>query len=158
MSNSPVASVISDPRQPDNPIIACNAAFIDLTGYAEHRIIGRNCKFLAGPTAEPWLSETISSAVKRNAPVLFEILNYKCDGTPFRNAVLVAPLFDEDDELDDCFVSVRQTEDEWFVYCQKTWSVLPFSTSNLLLDALIFWLNYCTLSTSVLCSWQKYGA
>jgi hypothetical protein len=65
---------------------------------------------------------------------------------------------DEDDELDDCFVSVRQTEDEWFVYCQKTWSVLPFSTSNFLLDALIFWLNYCTLSTSVLCSWQKYGA
>jgi PAS domain S-box-containing protein len=100
MSNSTVASVISDPRQPDNPIIACNAAFIDLTGYAEHRIIGRNCKFLAGPSAEPWLSETISSAVKRHAPVLFEILNYKCDGTPFRNAVLVAPLFDEDGELE----------------------------------------------------------
>lgn len=100
ISNSPIASVVSDPRQRDNPIIACNAAFLELTGYAEHEIIGRNCKFLAGPGTEPWLSETISSAVKRHAPVLVEILNYKRDGTPFRNAVLVAPIFDEEGELE----------------------------------------------------------
>jgi hypothetical protein len=49
---------------------------------------------------------------------------------------------DEEDELDDCFVSVGQSEDEWFAYCQKTWSVLPFPTSNSFLDALIFWLNH----------------
>jgi PAS domain S-box-containing protein len=97
---SPIASVISDPRQRDNPIIACNVAFVELTGYAEHEIIGRNCKFLAGPGTEPWLTETISSGVKRHAPVLVEILNYKRDGTPFRNAVLVAPMFDEEGELE----------------------------------------------------------
>lgn len=100
ISNSPIASVISDPRQNDNPIIACNAAFIHLTGYREHEIIGRNCKFLAGPATEPWLTETIRSGVKRHAPVLVEILNYKRDGTPFRNAVLVAPMFDEDGQLE----------------------------------------------------------
>lgn len=100
IANSPIASVISDPRQKDNPIIACNAAFIELTGYAEHEIIGRNCKFLAGPATEPWLTETISNGVKRHAPVLVEILNYKRDGTPFRNAVLVAPMFDEEGELE----------------------------------------------------------
>jgi PAS domain S-box-containing protein len=100
IANSPIASVISDPRQKDNPIVACNAAFIELTGYHEEEIIGRNCKFLAGPATEPWLTEAIRSGVKRHSPVLVEILNYKRDGTPFRNAVLVAPMFDEDGELE----------------------------------------------------------
>ena len=100
IANSPIASVISDPRQNGNPIIACNTAFLELTGYAEHEIIGRNCKFLAGPATEPWLTDTISNGVQRHAPVMVEILNYKRDGTPFRNAVLVAPLFDEEGALE----------------------------------------------------------
>ena len=33
-------------------------------------------------------------------PVLVEILNYERDQTPFRNAVLVAPVFDADGELE----------------------------------------------------------
>jgi hypothetical protein len=50
---------------------------------------------------------------------------------------------DEEDELDDCFVSVRQTEDEWFAFIQKTWNVLPFGTKkNSFFDALVFSLNY----------------
>jgi PAS domain S-box-containing protein len=93
--NSPVASVISNPRLPDNPIISCNTAFMDLTGYGEDEIVGRNCRFLSGPATEPWLSETIREGVRKHKPVLVEILNYKKDGTPFRNAVLVAPIFDD---------------------------------------------------------------
>jgi PAS domain S-box-containing protein len=100
IANSPIASVISDPRLPENPIIACNAAFIELTGYSEPEILGRNCRFLAGPATEPWLTEAIRDGVRRHAPVLVEILNYKKDGTPFRNAVLVAPIFDDQGELD----------------------------------------------------------
>lgn len=100
IANSPIASVISDPRVKDNPIISCNAAFIELTGYSEDEILGRNCRFLAGPATEPWLTESIRDGVRRHAPVLVEILNYKRDGTPFRNAVLVAPIFDESGELE----------------------------------------------------------
>lgn len=99
IADSPIASVISNPRLKDNPIIACNAAFVKLTGYDEDAILGRNCRFLAGPATEPWLTETIRSGVKKHSPVLVEILNYKRDGTPFRNAVLVAPIFDEAGEL-----------------------------------------------------------
>jgi PAS domain S-box-containing protein len=98
--NSPVASVISNPRLPDNPIISCNAAFMALTGYGEDEIVGRNCRFLSGPATEPWLSETIREGVRKHKPVLVEILNYKKDGTPFRNAVLVAPIFDDAGELE----------------------------------------------------------
>ncbi len=73
---------------------------MDLTGYPEAQIIGRNCKFLAGPATEPWLTDEIRRGVLDHRPVLVEILNYKYDGTPFRNAVLVAPIFDESGVLE----------------------------------------------------------
>lgn len=94
-----MASVVTDPNQPDNPIIACNAAFMELTGYDESEIVGRNCRFLSGPETEPWLTEAIRDGVREQRPVLVEILNYKKDGTPFRNAVVVAPVFNEAGEL-----------------------------------------------------------
>jgi PAS domain S-box-containing protein len=100
IEHSPIASVISDPRLADNPIIACNTAFMELTGYGTDEIIGRNCRFLAGPDTEPWLSDRIRQAVTDRKPTLVEILNYKKDGTAFRNAVLVAPIFDEFGELE----------------------------------------------------------
>ena len=96
---SPIASVISDPRLPDNPLVAVNDAFVELTGYTRDECIGRNCRFLAGEGTEPWLSERMREAVRDKKPCLVEILNYKKDGTPFRNAVLVAPIYGDDDEL-----------------------------------------------------------
>src|SRR3712207_1979252 len=97
---SPIATVITDPRLPDNPVVAVNAAFCALTGYGEAEVLGRNCRFLAGPHTEPSLSETIRDAVRRRTPVLVEILNYKRDGTAFRNAVVVAPVFGAEGELE----------------------------------------------------------
>lgn len=99
IDGSPIASVVTDPTLRDNPIVACNQAFIDLTQYPRSEIIGRNCRFLAGPGTEPWLTDVIRKGVDERKPVLVEILNYKRDGTPFRNAVMVAPIFDEDGEL-----------------------------------------------------------
>lgn len=100
IENSPIASVVSDPRIPDNPLVAANDAFCELTGYDRDFIIGRNCRFLSGEATEPWLTEEIKRGVREQKSVLVEILNYKKDGTPFQNAVLVAPLFDDDGELE----------------------------------------------------------
>lgn len=93
---SPIASVISNPRLPDNPLVAVNDAFCALTGYRRDDVLGRNCRFLAGPTTEPWLTDAIRQGTRRNQQTLVTIRNYKQDGTPFRNAVLVAPIFDAD--------------------------------------------------------------
>lgn len=112
IDSSPVASVVSDPRLPDNPLIACNQAFMDLTGYSEDEIVGRNCRFLAGPGTEPWLTETIRQGVRDRKPVMVEILNYKKDGTPFRNAVVVAPMFDDQGELTYFFGSQVELADD----------------------------------------------
>lgn len=97
---SPIAAVLSDPRSPDNPIVACNAAFVELTGYQPDEIIGRNCRFLSGADTEPSLTEELRAGIREKRPVLVEILNYKKDGTPFRNAVMVAPIFDANGELE----------------------------------------------------------
>lgn len=109
--NSPIASVISNPRLPDNPIIAVNQAFCDLTGYAVEEIVGRNCRFLAGPATEPWLTERIREGTRNRKPTLVEILNYKRNGKPFRNAVLVAPVFLPNGELE-YFIGTQVELDE----------------------------------------------
>jgi PAS domain S-box-containing protein len=100
IGTSPIAAVVSDPKLPDNPIVECNEAFVRLTGYAREEIIGHNCRFLTGEGTEPWLSELLRNGIRRLQPVMVEILNYKKDGTPFRNAVMVAPIFDAAGELD----------------------------------------------------------
>lgn len=99
IGESPIASVVTDPHQSDNPITVANPAFCALTGYGEAEILGRNCRFLAGKETEPWLSEQIRSAVQKQRPVLVDILNYRRDGTPFRNGVMVTPLYDDDGKL-----------------------------------------------------------
>jgi PAS domain S-box-containing protein len=96
---SPIATVITNPRRPDNPLEVVNPAFSALTGYREEEIIGRNCRFLAGKATEPWITERIREAVRSRQSVLVDILNYRRDGTPFRNGVLVTPLFDEEGGL-----------------------------------------------------------
>ena len=100
IATSPIAAVISDPRLPDNPIVECNEAFVALTGYQSEEIIGHNCRFLTGARTEPWLIEMLRNGIRRRQPVMVEILNYKKDGTPFRNAVMVAPIFDAEGELE----------------------------------------------------------
>ncbi|HEX9966264.1 MAG TPA: LuxR C-terminal-related transcriptional regulator [Allosphingosinicella sp.] len=96
---SPIATVLSNPRLPDNPIVAANAAFCTLTGYEEGEIVGRNCRFLAGPNTEPWQTERIREALRNLRPSITELINYRKDGSPFRNAVLIAPLFGPDGEV-----------------------------------------------------------
>jgi PAS domain S-box-containing protein len=109
---SPIASVVSDPRLPDNPLVAVNDAFVELTGYAKEECVGRNCRFLSGSGTEPWLSDKIREGVSAHKPVLVEILNYKKDGSPFRNAVLVAPIFDDSDQLQYFLGSQVEVEDD----------------------------------------------
>ena len=92
---SPISTVVSDPTKSDNPIIAVNAAFCSLTGYSEAEVVGRNCRFLRGPDTENGQTEKLRSSVYGQRPALAELINYRKDGSPFRNAVMIAPLFDD---------------------------------------------------------------
>ncbi|WP_068087396.1 PAS domain-containing protein [Novosphingobium rosa] len=100
IDHSAVAAIICDARDPDLPIISCNSAFIALTGYERDEIVGRNCRFLRGPDTDPAVSQQLREAIRANQPTMVEILNYRKDGTPFRNAVMVAPLFDAEGKVE----------------------------------------------------------
>ena len=97
---SPIAMVISNPRRPDNPIEVANAAFLELTGYSEREVVGHNCRFLAGEDTDPATTEQIRAALRAPRPLLVDILNYRHDGSAFRNGVMITPLFDEEGELE----------------------------------------------------------
>ena len=93
IASSPLAMVLSNPRRADNPLEVVNRAFCELTGYTEREVIGRNCRFLAGEATEPEVTEQIRAAIRRRVPVLADILNYRRDGSAFRNGVMITPIF-----------------------------------------------------------------
>jgi PAS domain S-box-containing protein len=96
---SPIASVITDHRISDYPIVAVNRAFCELTGYGEEEIKGRNCRFLSGSGTDRNAQATLRTAVQERRPALVELVNYKKDGEPFRNAVMIAPVLGPDGDL-----------------------------------------------------------
>jgi len=96
---SPIAMVVSNPRRPDNPLELVNSAFCELTGYAEAEVLGRNCRFLAGDRSDPLVTDQIRSGIREARPLLVEILNYRRDGSAFRNGVMITPLFGADAQL-----------------------------------------------------------
>lgn len=99
IGQSPIAMVVSDPLRPDNPLEVVNSSFLGLTGYSESDVIGRNCRFLAGESTDEAVTDQIRAAIRARRPVLVDIVNYRRDGTAFRNGVMITPLFDVDEHL-----------------------------------------------------------
>lgn len=94
-----MAMVITNPRLPDNPIVAHNQAFRDLTGYDADEIDGRNCRFLQGPDSNPEMVKALGAAVRAERVEKVELLNYRKDGSAFWNNVHVSPIYDDDGHL-----------------------------------------------------------
>ena len=116
--------ILTDPRQDDNPIVFANKAFLDLTGYEESEIIGRNCRFLQGADTDRAAVADLRDAVARREAISLEILNYKRDGSAFWNAVFIAPVFDDHGELIYFFASQldvtrRRSSEQSFRQAQK---------------------------------------
>ena len=91
--------MVSDPRQPDEPIVLANQAFLDLTGYPAEEVIGRNCRFLQGADTDPAAIQRIRDAVTAGVDLDIELLNYRKDGTPFWNALHISPLRDDNGSI-----------------------------------------------------------
>jgi PAS domain S-box-containing protein len=90
---------VTDPRQPDNPIVLANQAFLDLTGYTADEVIGRNCRFLQGEGTAPATIAEIRAALAAEHEVNIEILNYRKDGSAFWNQLHISPVHDDDGVL-----------------------------------------------------------
>jgi PAS domain S-box-containing protein len=75
-------------------IIYANKGFVELTGYPEAEILGRNCSFLQGPDTSQETILKMRAALNAGQPFEGEILNYRKDGSPFWNELTIAPIVD----------------------------------------------------------------
>jgi two-component system cell cycle sensor histidine kinase/response regulator CckA len=91
--------IITDPKQPDNPIIYASTGFERITGYAADEAIGRNCRFLRGKDTDKETVGKLREAIAAGRSCAVEILNYRKDGTPFWNALSLNPVPDENGEV-----------------------------------------------------------
>ncbi len=90
-----ISLVLTDPRQPDNPIVYVNDAFVRTTGYAREAALGRNCRFLQGPDTDKRDVDKIRDAIAEGREVSVDILNYRANGSAFRNRLIISPLLDD---------------------------------------------------------------
>jgi PAS domain S-box-containing protein len=90
-----ISFVITDVRQPDQPIIYVSKAFEALTGYSAQEAIGQNCRFLQRDDhRQPALAD-IHAAISSGTGCTAVLRNYRKDGTAFWNEVVLAPLYDQ---------------------------------------------------------------
>jgi len=88
--------IITDWLQPDNPIIFCNKAFEEMTGYMQEEILAKNCRFLQGTNREQEARYQLQDALKKGEECNVEMTNYRKDGTIFWNELHIAPISDDD--------------------------------------------------------------
>ena len=98
-TRSRVAMVITNPNIHDNPIVYVSKGFESVTGYSSVHSIGRNCRFLQGPDTDPADVQKLREGIARDREVSVEILNYRADGSSFRNKLMITPLYGLDDTL-----------------------------------------------------------
>ncbi|MGJ5641274.1 PAS domain S-box protein [Formosa sp. S-31] len=84
--------VISDALKPDNPIIYCNSAFQELTGYSSEEILNHNCRFLQGKDRNQKALNRLRAAIKLGEICQATLRNYKKDGTLFWNDLYIFPI------------------------------------------------------------------
>ncbi len=90
------AVLITDPRQPDNPIVFANPAFTAMTGWPVEEVIGRNRKILAGPQTDMNELVKLEVAIRQRRSAKAELCLHARDGRPFWAEVSASPIRDND--------------------------------------------------------------
>jgi PAS domain S-box-containing protein len=87
---------VTDPNQPDEPLVYVNPAFESTTGYAAEEVLGRNCRFLQGEDRDQPALIELGAAVHEGRHCTVLLRNYRKDGTLFWNELSVYPVRDEE--------------------------------------------------------------
>ncbi|KAF3062395.1 Phototropin-2 [Daldinia childiae] len=83
-----------DPSRNDNPIVFASKGFHQMTQYGASYALGRNCRFLQGPSTSQLSARRIKEHLDAGKEHCEVLLNYRRDGSPFMNLVMAAPLLD----------------------------------------------------------------
>lgn len=95
----PINITIADMSKPDMPLAYVNPAFTATTGYSAADVIGKNCRFLQGPDTDVDAIQALRDGIANESSVAVEMVNYRKDGTPFINALKMAPVHDAEGKL-----------------------------------------------------------
>jgi len=107
MEASSVGMSIADATAPDQPLIYVNPAFERITGYTKKEILGYNCRFLQGAYRDqPGLKE-IRAAIAEEREGRALLHNYRKDGRPFWNELVITPVHDGSGKLTH-FIGISQ--------------------------------------------------
>lgn len=107
MEASSVGMLIADATAPDLPLIYVNPAFERITGYASAEVLGLNCRFLQGAYRDqPGLNE-IRAAIAEEREGRALLHNYRKDGRPFWNELVITPVHDGGGKLTH-FIGISQ--------------------------------------------------
>jgi two-component system, NtrC family, sensor kinase len=91
--------IISDPHQPENPVIYANSGFEQITGYKREEILGKNCRFLQQTDTNQPALEELRRAIAQGQETQVVLRNYRKDGTLFWNEFCLSPVRDETGNL-----------------------------------------------------------
>lgn len=98
--------IITDPNLEDNPIVFCNQAFLELTGYDKEEVMSQNCRFLQGDDTDKQKVLELRNDINTGKPHKTVLRNYKKDGTLFWNELSISPIKDDQGHLE-YFIGVQ---------------------------------------------------
>ena len=96
MAASTEGILITDSRQPGNPITFVNSGFERLTGYAAPEAIGRSLDLLRGPDTDPSAMSRLEEAIAQGNPITIEMRSHRADGQSLWTRMAATPVRDGD--------------------------------------------------------------
>ncbi len=104
------AVLITNSASPDDPgrrIVFVNDAFEEMTGYSEAEVLGETPRILQGPETDQAVLDSLQEVLESGEQWEGEAVNYRKDGTPFYVQWNVAPVRNEEGDIEH-WVSIQR--------------------------------------------------
>jgi PAS domain S-box-containing protein len=88
-------TIVNITDETNRPCVYANKMFQENTGYTASESIGRNLSYLQGELTSQDTIEFMRDSFNKKLACIQDIINYKKDGTPFLNRLLMLPINDQ---------------------------------------------------------------
>jgi PAS domain S-box-containing protein len=126
---------------PDQPLIYVNQSFLDMTGFEQSNVIGKNCRLLQGPFSNQESVQRIKESIRDFLPLAQDLVNYKKDGSTFLNRIVLIPFKENEKQF---YVGLQHEIDK------KIFKNLCLTDKAVLLDRLVNPLAVLSSSVQIL--------